>query len=440
MNDYEYSPQTPDSFTIYQLKDGDGTREFRFEPYGCLLEAGRTVDPANYNAIYTAPLASDMSLDDIFYRFNVDRPKDYTGHSLSVSDVVVLHRAGKTTAHYVDTIGYKELPDPFIQGLPSYTKTSKPSVREQLKAGKKKASQKKPALSKFENVDVFDALEAIMKQNTAFYQRDFDYDKRMIAKAAENSSPEDRTLLWFSRPSGTHCFRERDVFIKGIGPYTIWRYYYEQSDDRLLAYTVEVMGKEDGRIRGNIYELDYAQHYKHIRETALTAEAIRLVYERGERNIPPGQRVSGEPDPEYGKYIRSEYVPSDPAELQDILREERKNRERLNQGNFTEHIAALHNGLIESEARRIVANMKGLGGPNSPSKTHFMVQLSPAFLQLASTEDADRLFSMLPYKSLSFSGVEDRGGIYAMISKHENRDVSIRKPQPKHKIQKCVSR
>ena len=96
----------PDSFTIYQLKDDDTTRDFRFEPYDCLLTAGRTVDPANYKAVYTAPLAPDMTLDDIFYRFNVNRPEGFTGRSLSVSDVVVLHRKGKDTAHYVDTVGY----------------------------------------------------------------------------------------------------------------------------------------------------------------------------------------------------------------------------------------------------------------------------------------------------------------------------------------------
>ena len=45
----------PDSFTIYQLKDDDTTRDLRFEPYDCLLMAGRTVDPANYRAVYTAP-------------------------------------------------------------------------------------------------------------------------------------------------------------------------------------------------------------------------------------------------------------------------------------------------------------------------------------------------------------------------------------------------
>ena len=58
-------------------------------------------------------------------------------------------------------------------------------------------------LNKFENVDVTASLEAIMKQNTAFYQSDFDIDKEIIKRAAESPNAGDKMLLWFSRPSGT---------------------------------------------------------------------------------------------------------------------------------------------------------------------------------------------------------------------------------------------
>ena len=98
-------------------------------------------------------------------------------------------------------------------------------------------------------------------------------------------------------------------------------------------------------------------------------------------------------------------------------------------------IAALRDGLIETEARRIVREMKRHYEPNSPNKTHFMVELSPAFMQLAATKDTDRLFSMLPYKTLSFSKIEGRHGTYALIDKGENRDRKIRKPRPSIRAQ-----
>ena len=113
-------PATPgkepdkDTFTIYQLKDGDGMRDYHFEPYDRLQAAGLAVETANYNLIYTAELTPGTSLEDIYTRFNIDHPADFRGHSLSVSDIVVLHQNGQDTAHYVDSFGYKEVPE-FLQ-------------------------------------------------------------------------------------------------------------------------------------------------------------------------------------------------------------------------------------------------------------------------------------------------------------------------------------
>ena len=106
--------QDKDTFSIYQIKGGDGTRDLRFEPYDRLQAAGNVVDRANYELVYSAPLAPGTSLEDIYTRFNIDHPKDFKGHSLSVSDVVVLHQDGQDAAHYVDSFGYKEVPE-FLQ-------------------------------------------------------------------------------------------------------------------------------------------------------------------------------------------------------------------------------------------------------------------------------------------------------------------------------------
>ena len=279
-----------------------------------------------------------------------------------------------------------------------------------------------PEQSKFENMDLFASLEAIMKQNTGFYQSDLDIDKEIIAKAAASPHREDKTLLWFCRPSGTHCFRERDVFLKDTAPHNTWRFYMEQTSDRVLAYAIELTGKERGKIKGNLYELDYSKHYERVKEKELPADTVKLIYEHGEREIPAGQFFNGNPDYELGKFERFEALPDDPDALQSLLQEERRSREQLPPGDFKAHITALRDGLIETEARRIVREMKRHYEPNSPNKTHFMAELSPAFMRLAATKDTDRLFSMLPYKTLSFSKIEGRHGTYALIDKGENRD------------------
>ena len=110
----EVAEPDKDTFSIYQLKRGDETRDFRFEPYDRLAATGRTADRANYDLIYTAELTPGTSLEDIYTRFNIDHPKDFKGHSLSVSDVVVLHQNGQDTAHYVDSSGYRQVPE-FLQ-------------------------------------------------------------------------------------------------------------------------------------------------------------------------------------------------------------------------------------------------------------------------------------------------------------------------------------
>lgn len=109
-----------DSFSIYQLRNEDSTRDYRFEPYDRLQAAGRTVDKSNYTEVYTAPLAAGTTLEDIYRTFNVDHPADFKGHSLSVSDVVVLHQNGHDTAHYCDSVGFQQVPE-FLQENPLRT-------------------------------------------------------------------------------------------------------------------------------------------------------------------------------------------------------------------------------------------------------------------------------------------------------------------------------
>ena len=102
------------SFSIYQLKGGNETLDYRFEPLDSIHRNGLSVKPENYELVYEAPLTAKDDLESIYTRFNVDRPADFTGHSLSVSDIVVLHQDGKDTAHYCDRVGFSEVPE-FLQ-------------------------------------------------------------------------------------------------------------------------------------------------------------------------------------------------------------------------------------------------------------------------------------------------------------------------------------
>ena len=254
------------------------------------------------------------------------------------------------------------------------------------------------------------------------------YDIKLLREAVRSDQPEDKLLLWLSRPSGTFCFRERDVLLKDTQAYNTWKFCGEQTHDRILAYAVELTGAANGTVQGNLYELDYQQHFQHIRDAALPVGANRLIYESGMREIGPKEHFDSRPDKYFGEFVRYEMQPRDPELLQAAIRQEQRSREPARPSDFKEHLAALHAGLIEAEAQRIATDIKRLAAPNSPDKNHFMVEVSPYFTKLASSRDTDRLIAMLPYKSLHLSGVKDRFGIYALVDKNENRDKNIRKP------------
>ena len=104
-----------DAFAIYQLRHHESTHDLRFLPMSQLQAAGLTVERENYEIVYTASLhhaagkAIPELLNDTYYRFNIERPEDFYGHSLSVSDIVALKVDGVVTAHYVDRYGWQEL-------------------------------------------------------------------------------------------------------------------------------------------------------------------------------------------------------------------------------------------------------------------------------------------------------------------------------------------
>lgn len=204
-----YEAPEQDSFSIYQIKSGDETRDYRFEPYDRLQATGRSVDRANYDLVYTAPLDGKTTLEDIYRTFNIDHPADFKGHSLSVSDVVVLHQGGKDTAHYCDSFDFQQVTeflrenplrtaelsteqnenmiDGVINNTPSMgeleakvkageqisladaakaeakkpkakqsrkTQQKKPSIRTQLKAAQEEQVKKKPAREKSQELEV----------------------------------------------------------------------------------------------------------------------------------------------------------------------------------------------------------------------------------------------------------------------------------------------
>ena len=157
------------TFELFQLKSTSETRYMQFESYDRLTKHGNTVSQSNYGQVYSGKLFSGDTLDSIYERFNLQHPADFRGHSLSVSDVIVMHQNGQDQAYYVDSFGFKQVPEFFsdsplkkveelleddygmIDGIINNGKAhdnadkeqKKPSVRERLKQPKQTHTTKK---------------------------------------------------------------------------------------------------------------------------------------------------------------------------------------------------------------------------------------------------------------------------------------------------------
>ena len=155
-----------DTFAIFQLKETEATEDLHFCSVGELQRQGMEPQVDHYEIVYTEPLPpfreQDLFLEDTFRRFNIDRPDSFRGHSLSVSDIVAIRQNGEITVHFVEPIGFQELPgffsgknylrtvedmieqndnnlDGIINNLPedakpeAFEKQKKPSILEALK-------------------------------------------------------------------------------------------------------------------------------------------------------------------------------------------------------------------------------------------------------------------------------------------------------------------
>ena len=104
-----------DAYAIYQLADTAGTVPLLFMGMDWLEQKGIPVEKSNYTALYTGELPTSETsmgmLEQIYVNFNLQRPADFTGHSLSVSDIVALKQDNVVSYHYCDSIGFRELPD-----------------------------------------------------------------------------------------------------------------------------------------------------------------------------------------------------------------------------------------------------------------------------------------------------------------------------------------
>jgi hypothetical protein len=186
-------------------------------------------------------------------------------------------------------------------------------------------------MRKYENVDFIAALGAVVEINTEHYKSDFKYDVDMFKKAARCPDGEINRFLWLSRQSGTECFRERDVYLIESQAHNSWPYYADRRGEGLRAYAVEITGLINGRVMGNLYELDYREHAAEVKKNALHVSTVSAKYADGTELHLSYKEWDGQRERLYhqhGELKQLRREPENEGDLRDILKTARAAREK----------------------------------------------------------------------------------------------------------------
>jgi len=132
--------QDPDRYTIYQIREGSPAGVFEFMGMDYIRQKGMEIRSEDYQEVYVGALVPGTTLEDLYIQFNGPKmQEDFTGHSLSVSDIVVVHKDGEDHAYYVDRFGYEEVPE-FLAPMQAQEKAAQEKAAE---TGTKQADTEK---------------------------------------------------------------------------------------------------------------------------------------------------------------------------------------------------------------------------------------------------------------------------------------------------------
>ena len=206
---------------------------------------------------------------------------------------------------------------------------------------------------KFENIDLVDTLRRIMDIHTQNYKEDFELDAGLLHSLAGSQSPEDKHLLWMSRPNGTYLLPEREVYVEDSYENKVWEFYHEQTRDPILAYAVEIKGVEGDTVRGNLIELNYAAHVERMQKLTVPVETVAVSFKDDATFYLPFRSYRREAIPleeKHGEVVSVSYLPKNAVELDMILRRERfKTSYHAKTGSIEDHIhkLAVQHGVTE---------------------------------------------------------------------------------------------
>ena len=199
-------------------------------------------------------------------------------------------------------------------------------------------------MKKYTDVDIVAELQKLVDDHVDSYKEDFDVDKRIIRRAAESRSPEDKTLMWFCRPHGTHCLNENQVFIQGTRDHNTFRFYAEQTYDECVARVIIPKTVKHGKVFGDVFEINYREQAANVAQNSVAPDHDRLTFADGyvldapcRSSFDAAMALVGE----HGGVKTRQTLPKNADALAEVLSKQKSRRDRLPDAERTEALSPL---------------------------------------------------------------------------------------------------
>ena len=214
-------------------------------------------------------------------------------------------------------------------------------------------------MKKYTDVDIIAELQKLVDSHVDSYKEDFDIDKRIIRRAAESQNPEDKPLMWFCRPHGTHCLNENQVFIQGTRDHNTFRFYAEQTYDKCIARVIIPKAVKRGKVFGDVFEINYREQAANVAQNSVAPDHDRLTFADGFVLEAPCRSSFDEAMAlvsEHGGVQAHRTLPKDAEALAEVLTKQKSRRDRLPEAERTEALTLcpLQNSANMRQSKRLI--------------------------------------------------------------------------------------
>ena len=215
-------------------------------------------------------------------------------------------------------------------------------------------------LQGFHDVDIMKSLQEIAEKNTVFYQTDFLIDKQIVKQAAESTSLDDKNLIWISKERGTHCFNERNSLTADTPEYNKFMFYKNQD---VLAFSVEIKEMQDNVIKGNIYEIDYAEQCLFRQKNCSLLKSVAVTFENGNKEMFSSEEYfqnTAQLQQKYGQIKEVHYEAKQELQTKRVLETLQKQKKATQRGDIKQYIQELENKRVSFEKETVSPSLHNI--------------------------------------------------------------------------------